>query len=259
MHEHICCPSCCSQDNQNMFCWGQRSATDTAERLKNKMTEVTPSQVLCPIISVDVYRRKRSILSCVDWLKMFTVILPYSNGLIFIYFNNIVRNISACLQRQCKNIFFCTPNGINRAKAWQGMHGHLIGRPYSIHILMSLWLWGFRAKGAINAAHLSLATRVKKGGRRMAVEALTDADAAALPAGSSFCVEAALGFSLPPIPPSRPPLRLPPSFPVLAPRALLLLSLLLPQLLPACLLHSLSTPRLLCLSSSFSSRLWNFQ
>lgn len=77
----------------------------------------------------------------------------------------------------------------------------------------------------------------------MAVEALTDADAAALPAGSSFCVEAALGFSLPPIPPpSRPPLRLLPSFPVLAPRALLLLSLLLPQLLPACLLHSLSTP-----------------
>lgn len=115
---------------------------------------------------------------------------------------------------------------------------------------MSLWLWGFWAKGAINAAHLSLATRVKKRkGRWMAVETLTDADAAALPAGSSFCVEAALsltralGFSLPPIPPpSRPLLRLLPSFPVLAPRALLLLSLLLPQLLPACLLHSLSTP-----------------
>lgn len=44
------------------------------------------------------------------------------------------------------------------------MHGHPIGRPYSIHILMSLWLWGFWAKGAINAAHLSLATRVKKRG-----------------------------------------------------------------------------------------------
>lgn len=36
----------------------------------------------------------------------------------------------------------------------------------------------------------------------MAVEALVDADAAALPAGSSFCTEAAVSFRLPPIPPS---------------------------------------------------------
>lgn len=77
----------------------------------------------------------------------------------------------------------------------------------------------------------------------MAATALTVADAAALPDGWSFSVEAALSLSLssfPALPPSPPVHHLLPSSLAQAPSALLLLGLLLPQLLPACLPASLA-------------------
>lgn len=65
----------------------------------------------------------------------------------------------------------------------------------------------------------------------MAAVALTDADAAALPDGWSFCVEVTLPLLLC-LPPITPPTLLPAPLPGSAASALLLLGLLLPQLLP---------------------------
>lgn len=73
----------------------------------------------------------------------------------------------------------------------------MAAQSYIIVVLMyAYWMWGSWAKGTIKHSPFTIYHRGwQKGAPWIAATALIDADAAAVPEGWSFCVEAALSLS----------------------------------------------------------------